>query len=127
MGGASAFVAEYAPPRRRGYLVSLVEMGCILGFLLGSLTVLFLNVWLSEDQMLAWGWRIPFLMAAPLGIVGLYIRSKLEETPEFVALRAAGGVSKNPLKETVTKHWKSVLVVGGFALFQNAKIGRAHV
>lgn len=122
MGGASAFVAEYAPPRRRGYLVSLVEMGCILGFLLGSLTVLFLNMSISEDQMLAWGWRIPFLMAAPLGIVGLYIRSKLEETPEFAALRAAGGVSKNPLKETVTKHWKAVLVVAGFALFQNATL-----
>ncbi|MCW2130868.1 MFS transporter [Arthrobacter sp. VKM Ac-2550] len=122
MGGASAFVAEYAPPARRGFLVSLVEMGCILGFLLGSLTVLILNLMLSQDQVLAWGWRIPFLLAAPLGLVGLFIRSKLEETPEFTALRAAGGVSKNPLKETVTKHWRAVLIVGAFALFQNAAL-----
>lgn len=122
MGGASAFVAEYAPAGRRGFLVSLVEMGCILGFLLGSLTILVLNLWLSDEQVLAWGWRIPFLLAAPLGIVGLYIRSKLEETPEFLALRASGGIAKNPLKETLTKHWKAVLIVGAFALYQNAAL-----
>lgn len=122
MGGASAFVAEYAPPHRRGFFVSFVEMGCILGFLLGSLVLLLLNLSLSDQQMLDWGWRIPFLLAAPLGLVGLFIRSKLEETPEFAALRAAGGVAKNPLKETVTKHWKSVLVVGAFALFQNVAL-----
>jgi MHS family proline/betaine transporter-like MFS transporter len=111
MGGASAFVAEYAPPQRRGFFVSFVEMGCILGFLLGSLVVLLLNLLLSGQQMLDWGWRIPFLLAAPLGLVGLFIRSKLEETPEFAALRAAGGVAKNPLKETVTKHWKWLFVI----------------
>lgn len=122
MGGASAFVAEYAPSGRRGFFVSLVEMGCILGFLMGSVTVLILNLMLSDQQMLDWGWRIPFLMAAPLGLVGLFIRARLEETPEFAALQRSGGVSENPLKETVTKHWKSVLFVGGFALFQNVAL-----
>lgn len=122
MGGASAFVAEFAPARRRGFLVSLVEMGCILGFLLGSLTVLILNMMLSDQQMLEWGWRIPFLMAGPLGFVGLYIRSKLEETPEFLALRREENVSKNPLKETLTKHWPAVLRTAGFAMFQNAAL-----
>src|SRR5699024_2367742 len=67
-------------------------------------------------------WRIPFLIAAPLGIVGLYIRTRLEETPEFVALRESGQVKKNPLKETVVHHWRAVLIVGGFALFQNVAI-----
>jgi MHS family proline/betaine transporter-like MFS transporter len=122
MGGASAFVAEYAPPRHRGFLVSLVEMGCILGFLLGSLTVLLLNLTLSAQEMQDWGWRLPFLMAGPLGMVGLYIRSKLEETPEFLALRSDGNLSENPFKETVTKHWPSVLRTAGFALFQNAAL-----
>lgn len=122
MGGASAFVAEYAPKERRGFYVSFVEMGCILGFLLGASTVLVMNLVFTEAQMHDWGWRIPFLIAAPLGIVGLYIRSRLEETPEFVALQKSGRVKKNPLKETVVHHWRAVLIVGGFALFQNVAI-----
>lgn len=122
MGGASAFVAEYSPPKRRGYLVSWVEMGCILGFLLGSVVVLLLNVALSPEEMTSWGWRIPFLMAAPLGVIGLYIRNKLEETPEFAALKASGNVAKNPLLESITKHWRSILRTAGYALFQNAAL-----
>lgn len=122
MGGASAFVAEYAPKERRGFYVSFVEMGCILGFLLGASTVLVMNLIFTETQMQAWGWRIPFLIAAPLGIVGLYIRTRLEETPEFVALRAEGRVKRNPLKETILRHWRAVLIVGGFALFQNVAL-----
>ncbi|MFF0106318.1 MFS transporter [Streptomyces hirsutus] len=122
MGGASAYVAEYAPPKRRGFLVSLVEMGCILGFLLGSLVVLLLNLSLTSEQVHDWGWRIPFLMTAPLGLIGLYIRNKLEETPEFTALRAEGKVAKNPLLESITKHWRSILRTAGYALFQNAAL-----
>jgi MFS transporter, MHS family, proline/betaine transporter len=122
MGGASAFVAEYAPPHRRGRLVAWVEMGCILGFLVGSLAVLLLNLVLSPQQVEDWGWRIPFLLAAPLGLVGLYIRSRLEETPEFTALRARGGVVRNPLLESVRHHWPAILRTAGFALFQNAAL-----
>ncbi|MCI2417386.1 MFS transporter [Saccharopolyspora sp. K220] len=122
MGGASAFVAEFAPARRRGYLVSLVEMGCILGFLLGSVVVLLLNVWLTDEQIVGWGWRIPFLLAAPLGLVGLYIRSRLEETPEFVALRSRGELARNPLLESVRYHWRAILSVAGYSLFQNAAL-----
>lgn len=122
MGGASAFVAEYAPPRRRGYLVSWVEMGCILGFLLGSVVVLLLNLALSESQVQDWGWRIPFLFAAPLGMVGLYIRSRLEETPEFAALQRSGQVARHPLLESVRDHWPAILRTAGYALFQNAAL-----
>ena len=122
MGGASAFVAEYSPPRRRGLLVSWVEMGCIVGFLLGSVIVLLLNLLLTSDQVEAWGWRIPFLLAAPLGLVGLYIRSRLEETPEFAALREAGRVSRHPLLESVRDHWPAILRTAGYALFQNAAL-----
>jgi MFS transporter, MHS family, proline/betaine transporter len=122
MGGASAFVAEYSPPRRRGYLVAWVEMGCILGFLLGSLVVLLLNLVLTPEQVASWGWRIPFLLAAPLGIVGLYIRTRLEETPEFAALRSAGNVARNPLLEGIRDHWPAILRTAGYALFQNAAL-----
>ncbi len=122
MGGASAFVAEYSPAKRRGYLVSWVEMGAILGFLLGSVVVLLLNVALSQQQLHEWGWRIPFLLAAPLGAIGLYIRNRLEETPEFAAARSRGDVARNPLLESITKHWRSIVRTAGYALFQNAAL-----
>lgn len=122
MGGASAFVAEYAPARRRGYLVAWVETGAILGFLLGSLVVLVLNLWLTAAQVEAWGWRIPFLLAAPLGLIGLYIRTRLEETPEFAKLRDEGGISKHPLRESIRDHWPAILRTAGYALFQNVAL-----
>lgn len=122
MGGASAFVSEYSPPRRRGYLVAWVEMGCILGFLLGSVVVLLLNLVLSPEQVAAWGWRIPFLLAAPLGLIGLYIRTRLEETPEFSLLRSQGNIAKNPLLESIRDHWPAILRTAGYALFQNAAL-----
>jgi len=122
MGGASAFVAEYAPRQRRGYLVSWVEMGCILGFLLGSVVVLVLNLGIGEAAVGAWGWRIPFLLAAPLGAVGLFIRFRLEETPEFTDLRASGTVARNPLWESIRDHWPAILRTAGYSLFQNAAL-----
>jgi MHS family proline/betaine transporter-like MFS transporter len=122
MGGASAFVAEYAPPQRRGYLVAWVEMGCILGFLLGSVVVLVLNLGIGEAAVAAWGWRIPFLLAAPMGIDGLFIRYRLEETPEFTELRASGTVARNPLWESIRDHWPAILRTAGYSLFQNAAL-----
>lgn len=119
MGGASAFVAEYSPVRRRGFFVSWVEFGAIAGFLVGAVTVTILRLALSESSMLDWGWRVPFYLAGPLGAVGLYIRLKLEETPEFVALQRKNEVAKNPLKEVIIHHWPQILRAGGFALFQN--------
>lgn len=122
MGGASAFVLEHAPRHRRGYLVAWVEMGCILGFLLGSVVVLLLNLAMTSDQLQDWGWRIPFLLAAPLGLIGLYIRTRLEETPEFAALLASGRTAKNPLLESIRNHWPAILRTAGYALFQNVAL-----
>jgi len=122
LSGAAVFVAEYAPARRRGYYVSWVEVGAILGFLIGSVAVLVLNVSISDAQLLDWGWRIPFLLAAPLGVVGLYIRTRLEETPEFEAMRQRRQVAKNPLRETLVNHWPSILRAAGFSLYHNAAL-----
>lgn len=122
MGGASAFVAEYAPDHRRGFLVSLVELGAIAGFLLGSVVVLVLRFSLSPEALTSWGWRVPFLLALPMGLVGFWVRTKLEETPEFAQLQAEDKVSRNPLLETITQHWRSILRVFAFSLFQNAAL-----
>ncbi|MBA0050920.1 MFS transporter [Streptomyces sp. AJS327] len=122
VGGASAFVAEHAPPGRRGFYVSWVQFGSVAGFLVGSLVVLVLTLVLTGDQMDSWGWRVPFLMAAPMGLIGLYVRNRLEETPEFTELRQQGEVARRPLVETLTDHWRSVVVVAGFALYHNATL-----
>jgi MFS transporter, MHS family, proline/betaine transporter len=110
LGGGAAFLAEYAPAKRRGFLVSWVEFTTVIGFLLGSLVVLGLNVVASDQQLVDWGWRIPFLIAAPLGIVGLFIRLRLEETPEFRALAAEGQVARSPIREVLTESRRPILV-----------------
>ena len=82
-GGAATFMAEYAPDKKRGYYGSFLEFGTLAGFNLGALLMLLLTWNLSETQMHDWGWRIPFLVAGPLGLIGMYLRSKMEDTPVF--------------------------------------------
>lgn len=118
-GGGACFLAEYAPDERRGFIVSFLVWSVVLGFLLGSATVTGLEAVLSESAMESYGWRIPFLMAGVLGLVGLYIRTKLEDTPEFEALRATGNVPESPLKEAVTTSWKPILQIGGLVVIHN--------
>ena len=76
--GAAIFVAEYFPDRQRGFLGSFLEFGSISGFML---MVLLENI-MGSAHFLSWGWRI-FFLAAPLGLLGLYLRHAAEETPVF--------------------------------------------
>lgn len=82
-GGASTFIAEYAPDKRRGYFGSFLELGTLAGYTGAAGLVTALNVTLGPDAMESWGWRLPFLVAGPLGLVGLYLRLRLDETPAF--------------------------------------------
>lgn len=81
--GAGTFIAEYAPARRRGLLTSVVPMAAAAGFLLASLMATVFYATMSPEFMQEWGWRIPFFVAGPLGILGLWLRSRLEDTPQF--------------------------------------------
>jgi len=119
-GGASAFLAEYSPDERRGFLVSWIEFSAVGGFFLGAASVLLLTAAIGEDALGSWGWRIPFLLAGPLGLIGLYIRLRLDDTPEFRALEQAGEVSRSPFRETLTQNWKPILQVVGLVIIQNA-------
>jgi len=121
-GGAAAFIAEYAPDKRRGFYCSFLEFGTTGGFVLAAGMVTALQVSLSEADMNSWGWRIPFLIAGPLGLVGLYLRSKLEDTPAFLALEQQKEVSESPLRDVVTKHWRPILVCMGLVLFYNVAV-----
>ncbi len=118
-GGASTFIAEYASDRRRGFLCSWLEFGTLSGYVLGAIITTGLTFVLSHDAMISWGWRIPFLIAGPLGIIGLYLRLRLEDTPKFRKLEDAGEVSRSPLKETCTQNWRPILLCIGMVIVYN--------
>ena len=82
-GGAATFMAEYAPDDRRGFYGSFLEFGTLAGFSLGASLMLGMSLLLGDEAMYDWGWRIPFLVAAPMGLIGMYLRSKMEDTPIF--------------------------------------------
>jgi MHS family proline/betaine transporter-like MFS transporter len=82
-GGAATFIAEYSTDKRRGFMGSFLEFGTLGGYLLGASLVTAMIAFLPHQTMMDWGWRVPFFLAAPLGLFGLYIRLKLEETPAF--------------------------------------------
>ncbi|MEV0277198.1 MFS transporter [Streptomyces sp. NPDC050610] len=85
-GGASTFIAEYAPDKRRGFFGSFLEFGTLAGYVGAAGLVVILTSTLSSDAMNQWGWRVPFLVAGPIGLIGLYLRMKLEDTPAFQKL-----------------------------------------
>jgi MHS family proline/betaine transporter-like MFS transporter len=121
-GGAATFIAEYAPTRRRGFFGSFLEFGTLSGFILGNVVVLAITLGLGSGSpaFQSWGWRIPFLLALPLGLVGLYLRMRLEDTPTFQALAKAGRTpDRAPFRETVTRHWRMILNLIGVVLLLN--------
>ncbi|WP_243770060.1 MFS transporter [Amycolatopsis acidicola] len=119
-GGAATFIAEYAPTKRRGFFGSFLEFGTLSGYVLGNVVVLAVTLSFTTEQVSSWAWRIPFFVALPLGIVGLYLRSKLEDTPEFKRMEKAGEkAEKAPLKETLTENWRMILNLIGIVLLLN--------
>jgi len=118
-GGGAVYLAEYASDERRGFVVTFMAWSGVVGFLLGSITVTVLQAALPAGAMASYGWRIPFLLAAPLGLIGLYIRTRLDDTPEFTELRKENKVAKRPLWEAVTTSWTSILQVFGLFLIFN--------
>jgi len=114
--GASAFLVEYAPPNRRGLYAAVVPASTATGLLLGSLLTALFTGLLSSEQMQDWGWRIPFLLAAPMGLIGRYIRTKLEDTPAFRELAAEDHAVKAPVKNMFKEHWRQLLQAAGAVL-----------
>ncbi|OMH23325.1 MFS transporter [Tersicoccus phoenicis] len=121
--GATTFVTEYAPDRRRGFLASLLDVGSYLGFAVGAGTVSIFQVILGEAAMLDGGWRWPFLIAGPIGLVGLYFRLRIEESPQFEANQAlreqvaTAGSGDDAVTEPrlglvgiVRAHWRALVI-----------------
>ncbi|MBE9372955.1 MFS transporter [Saccharopolyspora sp. HNM0983] len=125
-GGATTFVSEFAPDRRRGFMASWLEFGTLTGYASGALVVTLLTVLLPEQELLAWGWRIPFLIGGPLGLVGLYLRFRLEETPAYAQApagdaeqRGTASEHRSSYSEIFGTYWRPLLICVGLVLVFN--------
>jgi MHS family proline/betaine transporter-like MFS transporter len=95
--GVMIYLAESAPSHKRGFITSFAATGANLGFLLATLTVLLLKTLLSAEQLHNWGWRVPFIMIGLLGLVFVYYRMNLVETPTYRHLKDQQHIQTKPL------------------------------
>lgn len=109
-GGAATYVAEHAPPGKRGYFTSWIQTTATLGLFLSLLVILACRTLLGTEAFEAWGWRIPFLLSILLLIVSVYIRLQLSESPVFKKMKAEGKASKAPLTESFAR-WGNLKIV----------------
>src|SRR6478752_594801 len=105
-GGAVVYVAEHAPPGRRGYFTSWIQTTATLGLLLSLMVILAVRSWTGEADFAAWGWRIPFLLSIFLLGISVWIRMQMEESPAFKKMKEEGTQSKAPLSEAFGQ-WKN--------------------
>jgi MFS family permease len=112
---ANSMTLEHAPPHKRGFFTSFTLSGTQGGQLLATLVFIPVAA-LPEDQLLSWGWRVPFWLSIAVAVVGFVIRRKLEETPAFSRQAASEGVAKLPLAVLMREHWADVLRVIAGAL-----------
>jgi MHS family shikimate/dehydroshikimate transporter-like MFS transporter len=119
-GGAVLLTLEHGHRGRRGFLASWPQVGVPLGLLASTGVFALFRSALSEDDFLAWGWRVPFYLSGLLIIVGLVIRLHLTETPLFAQLKQAGDVAKAPIGETLRQHWREVQLAAGTRLAENS-------
>jgi MFS family permease len=112
-GGAIMLTAEHAPARRRALWASLPQAGPSFGFLVANGTMLVLSATLSDAQFTSWGWRIPFWATALLVVVGLALRVRLEESPDFEKVARLKETVRMPLVELLREHWRIVLLSAG--------------
>ncbi|RJY08476.1 MFS transporter [Aurantiacibacter aquimixticola] len=101
-GGAAIYVAEHAPPEKRGFYTSFIQASVAGGFVLSIIVVLVCRALIPEQDFIEWGWRIPFLLSIILLGISLWMRLKLSESPVFKAMKAAGQTAGNPFLESFT-------------------------
>ena len=109
-GGAALLAIEHAPPNKRGWYGMFPQLGPSLGFVLAIGSFLLLETMLSSEQMFAWGWRLPFFASALLVVAGLYVRRRLNETPDFIAVMQ--DPHRVPFLRLVKTHAKCLLLCG---------------
>jgi MFS family permease len=98
-GGAATYVAEHAPPGKRGFYTSWIQTTATLGLFMALLLILGIRTYMGEPDFNSWGWRLPFLLSVVLLAVSIWIRLKLNESPLFQRMKDEGKGSKRPLSE----------------------------
>ena len=109
-GGAATYVAEHAPPGKRGFYTSFIQITATAGLMISLLVILGVRFAVGEEAFLDWGWRIPFLVSILMLGVSLVIRLKLAESPAFARMKAEGKGSTTPLKDSFGK-WPNLKLV----------------
>jgi MHS family proline/betaine transporter-like MFS transporter len=121
--GAMTYVVEQAPDRKRGMIVGFLPLGNLAGFIAAGLIVTVLQAWLSSHDWLTWGWRIPLLVSAPLGVVAVYMRMHLEESPAYRQSHQhadAGGEPPHTYRRTMAEQWRPMLICAALVYTSNA-------
>ena len=108
--GCIAYIVEHSPEDKRGLAGSASFVSMCLGMLIGLIVAQGFTYFLSEEDLMSWGWRIPFIFGLFIGLVGLYIRSHLAESPIYLAAKAQGSLSRTPLRETIREYWRETLM-----------------
>src|SRR5712671_6861332 len=111
-GGATVYVAEHVPDRKRGFYTSFIQITATFGFFISLIVVLTTQSSMSPADFQRYGWRIPFLISIFMLAISLYIRLKMKESPIFTSIKAAGMTSAQPLRDAFTKwdNLKRVLI-----------------
>lgn len=108
--GSTSLTVEHAPDRRRAFYTSFTMSGMQFGIAMGSLVFIPVAL-LPEEQLLSWGWRIPFLLSGVLTVIAYLLRRKLDETESFSDMRSKGDRAKLPIAVLLKDHWRTVLRV----------------
>ncbi|MGQ4599797.1 MFS transporter [Nocardia sp. R6R-6] len=109
-GGALLMAVEFAPPSKRAFYGSLPQLGAPLGFILSTAVLLVPSLLLDSPSFDSWGWRVPFLFSAVLIVVGLYLRARVPESPEFEAANESKKIARFPILEMFRKSWRQLLL-----------------
>lgn len=110
-GGSITFTTEHTDVSRRGLIGSFAITSCLVGIMAGSGAAALSSNIFSEADLMAWGWRIPFLFGILICLVGFYIRRNVPESPEYIIAQESGELKQNPVKEVFTHHGRTLAKV----------------
>ncbi len=118
--GSIILLVEHAPPHRKSFFSIWADMGSAIGMIVASVSILLLNMGLAEADLLAWGWRVPFLISSLGAFGGYYLRRQLTETPEFLAQSNKRTSSFWPLRIIFQKYKRRLILAMGFLMVNTA-------
>lgn len=108
--GCMTFIVEHSPDKERGLIGSTTMFSLGAGVFLGIAVSLGISSFLTEENFISWGWRIPFIISLAIGMVAFYIKNNIDESPIYLKAKEHGKISKTPIREVFHNHWKELLI-----------------